>query len=149
MLGLPDDDSGGGGDDGGGGCGAGDNVVTMMVVVVMAVVLMVMTKSHIWPLLTKRGRVELIHGGTGSILKHLDTPATYAWTLLLQYSSIFNTIRPMTLTVQLANLGTPTPTRNWILDFLKERPQVVRMGNNMSAEITVSTRTLQGCCLSP
>lgn len=96
-----------------------------MVVGVMVMVLMVMTKSHIWPLLTKRGRVELIRGGTGSILKHLDTPDTYAWTLFLQYSSIFNTIRPMTLTVQLANLGTPTPTRNWILDFLTERPQVV------------------------
>lgn len=120
MLGLPDQDSGGGGDDGGGGCGAGDNVVTMMVVVVMVVVLMVMTKRHIWPLLTKRGRVELIRGGTGSILKHLYTPDTYAWTLFLQHSSIFNTIRPNDADCSAGKPWNTNSHRNWILDFLTE-----------------------------
>lgn len=84
-----------------------------------------------------------------SILKHLDTSNTYARLLFLDYSSVFHTIRPMKLTGKLADLGVPTPTRNWILDFLIDTPQVVRMGNAVSAELTVSTGTLQGCCLSP
>ncbi|XP_075884511.1 zinc finger BED domain-containing protein 6-like [Nelusetta ayraudi] len=52
---------------------------------------------------------------------------------------------------KLADLGIPTPTRNWILDFLTDRPQVVRMGKKVSAQsqFTVSTGTPQGCCLRP
>ena len=84
-----------------------------------------------------------------SVLQHLDTHSTYARLLFLDYSSAFNTIRPMKLTVKLADLGVPTPTCNWILDFLIDRPQVVRLGKKVSAELTVSTGTPQGCCLSP
>ena len=84
-----------------------------------------------------------------STLDHLEKSKTYTRMLFLDYSSAFNTIRPMKLTVKLANLGVPTPTCNWILDFLKNRPQVLRMGKKTSAEITVSTGTPQGCCLSP
>ncbi len=84
-----------------------------------------------------------------SILQHLDSNNTYALLLFLDYSSAFNTIRPLKLTAKLADLGVPTPSRNWILDFLTDRPQVVRMGKKVSAELTVSTGTPQGCCLSP
>ena len=84
-----------------------------------------------------------------STLEHLDKNNTYARMLFLDYSSAFNTIRPMKLTMKLANLGVPTPTCNWILDFLIDRPQVVRMGSKTSAKLTVSTGTPQGCCLSP
>ncbi len=83
------------------------------------------------------------------VLQHLDTHNTYARLLFLDYSSAFNTIRPVKLTSKLVDLGVPTPTCNWISDFLTVRPQVVRIGKNVSAELTVSTGTPQGCCLSP
>lgn len=77
------------------------------------------------------------------VLQQLEDPNTYARLLFLDYSSAFNTIRPMTVIEKLAGLGIPTPTRNWILDFLTDRPQVVRIGHKLSAELTVSTRTLR------
>ncbi len=43
------------------------------------------------------------------VLQHLDTYNTYAWLLFLDYSSAFNTIRPMKLTSKLVDLGVPTP----------------------------------------
>ncbi|KAK7879986.1 hypothetical protein WMY93_033333, partial [Mugilogobius chulae] len=58
------------------------------------------------------------------VLQHLDYSGTYVRTLFLDYSSAFNTIRPVRLIEKLAELGIPTPTCNWILDFLIERPQV-------------------------
>lgn len=58
-------------------------------------------------------------------------------------------IRPVKLTVKLADFGVPTPTCNLILDFLTDRPQGVRMRNQVSAELAVSTGTPRGCCLSP
>lgn len=82
-------------------------------------------------------------------LQHLDSRGTYVRTLFLDYSSAFNTIRPGRLTEKLTDLGVPTPTCNWILDFLTERPQVVRMGRRVSAELIISTESPQGCCLNP
>jgi len=82
-------------------------------------------------------------------LQHLESRRTYARMLFLDYSSAFNTIRPGKLIKKLTDLGVPTPTCNWILDFLTERPQVVRMGGRVSTELTVSTGSPQGCCLSP
>jgi len=40
-------------------------------------------------------------------------------------------VRPMKLAAKLADLGVPTPTCNWILDFLTDRSQVVRMEKNV------------------
>ena len=82
-------------------------------------------------------------------LQHLDNSRTYVRMIFLDYSSAFNTIRPGKLIGKLADLGVPTPTCNWILDFLIERPQVVRVGGQVSAELIVSTGSPQGCCLSP
>ena len=65
-------------------------------------------------------------------LQHLEGRSTYARILFLDYSSAFNTIRPGKLTEKLTDLGVPAPTCNWILDFLTERPQVVRMGGRVS-----------------
>jgi hypothetical protein len=38
---------------------------------------------------------------------------------------------------------------DWILDFLKRRPQAVRIGNNPSSTLTLNTEALEGCILSP
>ncbi len=38
---------------------------------------------------------------------------------------------------------------NWVLDFLTNRPQTVRIHNTISSSITLSTGSPQGCVLSP
>ncbi|XP_030623600.1 alpha-1,3-galactosyltransferase 2-like [Chanos chanos] len=89
-------------------------------------------------------------GGLGaSLWNTLDTDRTYARMLFLDYSSTLNMIQPMKLIVKLADLGVPTLTCNWILNFLTGRPQVVKMGNKVSAELTVSTGSLQPKTLCP
>ncbi|KAM4594391.1 uncharacterized protein V3H82_000764 [Fundulus diaphanus] len=45
-------------------------------------------------------------------------------------------------------MGLSTYLCNWLLDFLCQRPQVVRVGNNTSSSITLSTGAPQGCELS-
>ena len=37
----------------------------------------------------------------------------------------------------------------WILDFLLNRPLVVKVGDNLSSSVTLSSGTPQGCVLSP
>ena len=63
--------------------------------------------------------------------------------LFIDYSSAFNTIVPSKLITKLRNLGLNTSLLNWILDFLKCRPQVVRLGNNTSATLILNTGALQ------
>ncbi|KAG5264795.1 hypothetical protein AALO_G00258100 [Alosa alosa] len=63
--------------------------------------------------------------------------------------SAFNTIIPQQLICKLDKLGLSTYLCNWLLDFLCQRPQVVRVGNNISSSITLSTGAPQGCVLSP
>ncbi|KAF7645586.1 hypothetical protein LDENG_00201580, partial [Lucifuga dentata] len=58
-------------------------------------------------------------------------------------------IIPQHLVSKLAPLGFSTTLCNWILDFLSERPQFVRVGKNTSSVITLSTGSPQGCVLSP
>ncbi|KAI5607947.1 hypothetical protein C0J50_9724, partial [Silurus asotus] len=69
--------------------------------------------------------------------------------LFIDFSSAFNTIIPQHLIEKLSLLGLNTPLCNWILDFLTERPQSVRIGNSISSTTTLSTGAPQGCVLSP
>ena len=65
--------------------------------------------------------------------------------LFLDFSSAFNTIIPQQLADKLVPLGLGTPLCNWLLDFLTDRPQSVRVGNNNSNVISLSTGSPQGC----
>jgi hypothetical protein len=56
---------------------------------------------------------------------------TYVRILFIDYSSEFNTIVPTKLTTKLGTLGLNTSLCNWILDFLKGHPQVVRVDNSL------------------
>ncbi|KAK3544419.1 hypothetical protein QTP86_011157 [Hemibagrus guttatus] len=49
----------------------------------------------------------------------------------------------------LSDLGISTSLRNWIMDFLTNRPQHVRSGHICSTTITLNTGIPQGCVLSP
>ncbi len=69
--------------------------------------------------------------------------------LFIDFSSAFNTIIPQQLICKLDKLGLSTSLCNWLLDFLCQRPQAVRVGNNTSDTITLSTGAPQGCVLSP
>nr|XP_049579054.1 uncharacterized protein LOC125970577 [Syngnathus scovelli]XP_049579055.1 uncharacterized protein LOC125970577 [Syngnathus scovelli] len=82
-------------------------------------------------------------------LAHLEEKNTHVRRLFLDFSSAFNTIIPQHLVGKLEHLGFNTPLRNWLLDFLTNRPQSVRVGQNTSDVITLSTGSLQGCVLSP
>ena len=83
------------------------------------------------------------------ILNHLEKPNSYVRVLFLDYSSAFNNIIPKSLFEKLLVLDFPVDICNWILDFLVNRPQIVKIKNNMSSSLVLSTGASQGCILSP
>ena len=83
------------------------------------------------------------------ILCHLEKPNSYVRVLFLDYSSAFNNIIPKSLVEKLLALDFPIDICNWILDFLVNRPQIVKIKNNMSSSLVLSTGAPQGCVLSP
>jgi hypothetical protein len=73
---------------------------------------------------------------------------TYVRLLFIDVCSVLNTIVPTKLITKQKTLGLNPSLCNWILDFLTGRPQVVRVGNNMSAKL-INTGAPQGVCLVP
>uniref|UniRef100_A0AAQ6A6Z6 Reverse transcriptase domain-containing protein n=1 Tax=Amphiprion ocellaris TaxID=80972 RepID=A0AAQ6A6Z6_AMPOC len=84
-----------------------------------------------------------------SILQHLDSPGTYARILFVDFSSAFNTIRPALLQDKLSQLNMPDSLCRWIIDFLTDRKQHVRLGKTVSDSVSISIGSPQGCVLSP
>ncbi|KAK2189107.1 hypothetical protein NP493_115g08015 [Ridgeia piscesae] len=78
------------------------------------------------------------------LLQHLDSPHIYGRILFVDYSYGFNTIIPSKLFKKMS-----VSVYLWILDFLLNRPQVVKIGGNLSSSLTLSTGTPHGCVLSP
>lgn len=96
-----------------------------------------------------RSTEDAISSALHSSLAHLEEKNTHVRLLFLDFSSAFNSIIPQHLVDKLKPLGFSTPLRNWLLDFLTDRPQSVRVGQNTSSVITLSTGSPQGCVLSP
>ena len=69
--------------------------------------------------------------------------------LFIDYSLAFNTIVPSKLINKLEALGLKLALCNWVLDFLMGRPQVVKVGNNISTSLILNTGFPQGYMLSP
>ena len=82
-------------------------------------------------------------------LTHLEDKNTNARILRVDFSSAFNTILLQQLVEKMKLLGVGTNTCNWVLDFLTERKQTVKVNSRTSNTITVSTGSPQGCVLSP
>jgi gmma-aminobutyric acid receptor subunit gamma/cGMP-dependent protein kinase 2 len=82
-------------------------------------------------------------------LTYLDKRNNYVRLLFIDYSSAFNIIVPSKLVIKPETLGLDPALCNWILDFLMGRPQVVRVGNNISTPQILNTGAPQGCILSP
>ena len=88
----------------------------------------------------KRSTDDAISIAPHTALSHLDKRNVRM--PFIDYSSAFNTIVPSKLIIKLRILGLNTSLCNWILDFLTGCPQVVRVGNNTSAMLILSTYTV-------
>ena len=64
---------------------------------------------------------------TDLIYKHLDSPGNYCRTLFVDFSSAFNTIQPRILIEKLLHMNVNKHICAWILEFLTNRPQFVRL----------------------
>lgn len=84
-----------------------------------------------------------------NISEHLDKQKTYVRALFIDFSSAFNTILPDILMQKLKAFSIPDDIRCWVLNFLVNRKQAVRVNSTMSDVITTSTGAPQGCVLSP
>lgn len=69
--------------------------------------------------------------------------------LFIDFSSTFSTIIPGRLVTKLIDLGLSRSICQWIMDFLTNQPQTVRIGPHISTQLTLSTGSSQGCVLSP
>ena len=87
--------------------------------------------------------------GIHYMLQHLDTPKSYVRMLFVDYSSAFNTIIPGKLYNKVLNMNIDISICQWVLDFLLNRPQSVRIGKLTSGYLTLNTGAPQGCVLSP
>jgi hypothetical protein len=96
-----------------------------------------------------RSTDHVISIGLHTAISHMDKRNTFMRMLFIDYSSLFNKIVPSKLITKLRSLGLNTSLCNWILDFLIGRPQVVRVGNNTSATLTLNMGAPQWCCLGP
>ena len=89
--------------------------------------------------------VTLLH----FLYRHLEESKTQA-RLFIDFSSAFNTIQPHLLAEKLISLfNLDFNLVGWILDFLTNRSQCVRVNGSLSNQLQSSTGSPQGCCLSP
>ena len=83
------------------------------------------------------------------LLEHLETAGSYARILFVDFSSAFNTIQRHIMIKKLQNLHVPLSMTRWIFDFLSNRPQRVRVADQLSPVLVTNTGAPQGCVLSP
>ncbi len=105
--------------------------------------------SHQFAYCRNRSTEDAISIAHHTSRSHLENPDTYVRILFVDFSSAFNTVVPHTLVNKLRNLELTTKLCSWILDFLTNRPQNVRVGDYISSTLTLNTGVLQGCILSP
>ncbi|KAI3374040.1 hypothetical protein L3Q82_022606, partial [Scortum barcoo] len=96
-----------------------------------------------------RSTEDAISSVVHTALTHLENKDSYVRLLFVDFTSAFNTIIPQTLVQKLTTLGLSFTLCNWVLDFLTDRPQSVRIHDFSSSSISLSTGSPQGCVLSP
>uniref|UniRef100_A0A8C4TKB5 Reverse transcriptase domain-containing protein n=1 Tax=Erpetoichthys calabaricus TaxID=27687 RepID=A0A8C4TKB5_ERPCA len=82
-------------------------------------------------------------------LSHLDRGSGAVRIMFLDFSSAFNTIQPLLLRDKLTEMGVDSYLVAWIVDYLKDRPQYVRLGNCTCDIVVSNTGAPQGTVLSP
>lgn len=84
------------------------------------------------------------------LYRHLEGPGTHARLLFLDFSSAFNTIQPHVLVSKLlSEFNIESNLVSWIMDFLTNRTQRVKVNGCLSERRVSSTGSPQGCVLSP
>ncbi len=96
---------------------------------------------------------DAVNMGLHYILQHLERPGTFVRILFVDFSSAFNTIIPDTLQNKLTQLSVPTSVCQWITSFLRDRQQLVRLGNSHPAPVRSVLELLRAAfsphCSSP
>ncbi len=82
-------------------------------------------------------------------LTHLEQLNSYVRMLFIDFSSTFNSVIPHKLVCKLSDLRIDAALCAWIMDFLTNRPQHVKIGDCTSSTIIMNTGVPQGCVLSP
>ena len=84
------------------------------------------------------------------IFKHLVNSGSHSRLLFVDFSSAFNTVQPHILTTRLLEqFDLSNNLVGWILNFLTNRTQRVRVNGRLSDKVCSSTSSPQGCVLSP
>jgi hypothetical protein len=85
-----------------------------------------------------------------TIYSHLEKSGSYVRIMFFDFSSAFNTIQPHLLAKKLNMMSLHPSTIKWILDYLTNRPQFVRLRKNViSNTVFTFTGAPQGTVLSP
>lgn len=79
-----------------------------------------------------------------TIYQHLETPGSSVRVMLFYFSSAFNTLQPHILASKLLDFKLHSRTVAWILDYLLNRPQFVRLGDRCSNVILTNTGAPHG-----
>ncbi|KAI4893871.1 hypothetical protein NFI96_021222, partial [Prochilodus magdalenae] len=96
-----------------------------------------------------RSTDDAISSVVHTALTHLEQKDSYVRMLFVDFTSAFNTMIPQTLTDKLSSLGLRSSLCNWVLDFLTNRPQSVRIHNLSSSTTILSTGSPSGLCVEP
>ena len=81
---------------------------------------------------TVHALIELLHLWH----KALDTPRNMVRVLMLDFAKAFDRVNHTTVLKKLANLRVPNFLVRWLREFLCERRQRVKLGQNLSAMVT-------------
>lgn len=84
-----------------------------------------------------------------TIYQHLENTGSSVRIMFFDFSSAFNTLQPHILASKLLDFKLHNRTVAWILDYLLNRPQFVRLGDRCSDTILTKTGAPQGTVLSP
>ena len=83
------------------------------------------------------------------VAEHLEKPGHHVRILYVDFSSAFNTMRPSLLVNKLLDLDVDPALCKWVLNYLRERPQCVRVNGVHSSSRMTCIGAPQGCVLSP
>ena len=84
-----------------------------------------------------------------AIAKHLETPKCYARALFIDFSSAFNTIQPHLLAQKLLDMNVNVSIVSWVLDFMTDRRQFVKLNHTLSETVIKNTGRPKGSVTSP
>ena len=98
---------------------------------------------------SKRGVEDASLTLLDTVTRHLDSPNSFVRILFMDFSSAFNTVNINTLLHRLQQLHVNPTLTLWIKEFLKDRPQHVRVNGFKSTNAILNTGVPQGCVLSP